>query len=278
MRLGPVVPLKDSVTLREEVISQWQDLWRDFLQNTSLHGSKNINCHKRHKIVRVVWTVLLLAMAGVCLKTLTDLYSRYYSYSFTTKITRERKQQIRFPSITICNRNKFHISQKNLNDTQLNYLRHTGDLEEIYPSIDWNGKEGTELNKMDNVKFWERGAYKEEDMFKMTYFKNQPFNVMRLNYSQKQDQRCFTFNGGDFVSENSGLTFVIDIMQWTYLDGGVYEAGVTMKYLPHPYNSRGTDCVDTKASHFVNPLEWFKVYSFDGCLQECSNKAAMDAL
>ncbi|XP_067660492.1 acid-sensing ion channel 1-like [Haliotis asinina] len=216
-------------------------------------------------------------MAIVCLGTLASLYSRYYSYNFTTKITRERKQQIRFPSTTICNRNKFDVSQGNLNAAELKYLRHNGDLEDIYPPIDWDGKEGAELNKMDYVKFWERGAYKAVDMFKGAYFKGQPFNVMGLKYSQKQDQRCFTFNGGDFVSENIGLILAIDVMQGTYLDGGVYEAGVTITYLPHPYNTRGMDCVNTKASDFVNPLEWFKEYSIEGCLQECSNKAAMDA-
>ncbi|XP_071088968.1 acid-sensing ion channel 1-like [Haliotis cracherodii] len=254
-------------------------------------------------------------MTGICLKTLADLYSTYYSYNFITKITRERKQQIRFPAITMCNLNRFDISQQNLTDTELKYLRRKGDLRNFFQSIDWEGEEGRELEKIDNVKFWEGGAYKEEEMFKYVSFKNINVPPEDLKYNQKQDQRCFTFSTNadrdTLESEDTQLNVVVNIMQETYLEGTVYEAGVKvyidepdtapsysddammgvpvgtttrikltkkeMKYLPTPYNSRGTDCLDTKASDFVNSLDWFKHYSFDGCLHECSNKAAMKA-
>ncbi|XP_071088966.1 acid-sensing ion channel 1-like [Haliotis cracherodii] len=254
-------------------------------------------------------------MTGICLKTLADLYSTYYSYNFITKITRERKQQIGFPAITICNLNRFDISQQNLTDTELKYLRCSGDIRNFFQSVDWEGEEGRELEKIDNVKFWEGGAYKEEEMFKYIFFKNINVPPEDLKYNQKQDQRCFTFSANadkdTLESEDTQLNVVVNIMQDTYLEGTVYEAGVKvyidepdtapsysddammgvqvgtttrmkltkkeMKYLPTPYNSRGTDCLDTKASDFVNSLDWFKLYSFDGCLHECSNKAAMNA-
>ncbi|XP_046553028.1 acid-sensing ion channel 1-like [Haliotis rubra] len=220
-------------------------------------------------------------MTGVSLNSLTDLYKKYYSYSFITKITRERKQQIRFPAITICTLSKFDISKQNLTNAELAYLHSSGYLAQMSPQVDWDGEEGRELDKLDNVKFWAGGAYKKEDIFKVIFFKNNRIITESLNYSQKQDHRCFTFNANADISalesEETKLTMSIDIMQDTYLEGAAYEAGIQMKYLPDPYNTRGTDCVDTQASDFVNPLEWFKVYSFDGCLLECSNKVAMDA-
>ncbi|XP_046377330.2 acid-sensing ion channel 1B-like [Haliotis rufescens] len=215
----------------------------------------------------------------------------------------------------MCNLNRFDISQQNLTDTELKYLRLKGDLRNLFQSIDWEGEEGRELEKIDNVKFWEGGAYKEEEMFKYVSFKNINVPPEDLKYNQKQDQRCFTFSANadrdTLESEDTQLNVVVNIMQETYLEGTVYEAGVKvyidepdtapsysddamtgvsvgtttrikltkkeMKYLPTPYNSRGTDCLDTKASDFVNSLDWFKHYSFDGCLHECSNKAAMNA-
>ncbi|XP_046553019.1 acid-sensing ion channel 1B-like [Haliotis rubra] len=315
MKVESVPTLKDGRTLREEVFSQWHDLRKAFLQDTSLHGWKYVPCQRRHILVRILWALLLLTMIGVSLSALVDLYKKYYSYSFITKITRERKQQIRFPAITICTLNKFDISKQNLTNAELRYLRSFGYLAHMSPQVDWDGEEGRELDKLDNVKFWAGGEYKKEDIFKVIFFKNNRILPESLNYSQKQDHRCFTFNANADVnaleSEHTALLMSIDIMQDTYLEGATYEAGVQvyidepetapsyndhsligvsvgtstrigltkkkMKYLPDPYNTRGTDCIDTTASDFVNPLEWFKVYSFDGCLQECSNKAAMNA-
>ncbi|XP_046553024.1 acid-sensing ion channel 1A-like [Haliotis rubra] len=254
-------------------------------------------------------------MIGGCMNTLVNLYKKYYSYNIITKITRERKQQIRFPDVTICTMSMFDKTQQNLTNAELSYLRSFGYLRSVLRRTVWDGEEGRELDKLDNVKFWAGGAYKKEDIFKIIYFKNKKVLPESLTYSPKQDQRCFTFNAHSDVnaqeSEGASLTMALNIMQETYLEGAAYEAGVQayidepdtapsysdlsligvsavtstriqltkkkMKYLPDPYNSRGTDCVDTTASDFVNPLEWFKMYSFDGCLQECSNKAAMDA-
>ncbi|XP_048243652.1 acid-sensing ion channel 1B-like [Haliotis rufescens] len=226
MKVEPVVTLKDGMTLREEILSQWKDLWRDFLRDTSLHG-----CKKRHKVIRVAWTVLLLTKTGICLKTLADLYSRYYSYNFITKITRERKQQIRFPAITFCNPNTFDISQQNLTKTELNYLRSKGPLAHMSPANDWYGEEGRELDKVDYVKFWEDGAYNEENMFEFIYFKHDRVLPERLKYNLKQDQRCFTFNANadiDTESGQAGLFITLNIMQETYLEGVVYEAGTNV--------------------------------------------------
>lgn len=167
-------------------------------------------------------------MIGLLLVTLANLYCKYYSYNFTTKITRERRQLLRLPDITICNKNRFDITKRNLTSAELKYVLSRGSLDFMFESVDWNGEDGRELEQVDYKKFWGDASYDAKDMFELIFL-NSFYKSSSMSESKRWNRLCFTFSAFAHEVEmevDDSLKIMINIMQWTYVNGSIYEAGV----------------------------------------------------
>jgi len=101
-----------------------------FLNETTLHGARFLT-HENKKI-RFIWGIFLAGAFGLSCYAIYELSQEYLGRPFTTTITRERKNELDFPAVTICNLNKISkssyakatrastASETNSTDEQLN--------------------------------------------------------------------------------------------------------------------------------------------------------------
>jgi hypothetical protein len=66
--------------------------------------------------LRFIWIVCFVASSGYCIYALTKSFQYYFSYSTTSQVTIERVSSMEFPTITLCNANRF----KFFNSTDIN--------------------------------------------------------------------------------------------------------------------------------------------------------------
>lgn len=113
--------------LRERAVSQTPPLsdsksrqsgakmWRDFADNTTLHGIRFIFM-KRHAVIRLMWLILLLSSGGYYISTVYRAFDKYYSRPINTVVSRKHLREMDFPAITICSNNLFSKSKISLAD------------------------------------------------------------------------------------------------------------------------------------------------------------------
>ena len=91
------------------------DLWREFTDNTTLHGIRYVFM-KRHLLVRSVWIMLLLASGGYYLFIVYSAFHKFYSRPINTVISTMHLNKMDFPAITICSLNFFAKSKLEMTD------------------------------------------------------------------------------------------------------------------------------------------------------------------
>lgn len=80
--------------------------WKEFLNNTTLHGVRNV-VSSRKIFIRITWLIFLLAAGTYYLATVYNAIDKYLQHPVTTKITMTYKTNITFPTVTICPNNLF---------------------------------------------------------------------------------------------------------------------------------------------------------------------------
>ena len=98
-------------------------LFRDFAQNTTLHGfsraAKERSEFNKYGWKNVVFLAAILSCLGLTGHNLYFLISDYLRFPVTTSIVVENHQELEFPAVTICNCNKqpTEAYYENYNDT-----------------------------------------------------------------------------------------------------------------------------------------------------------------
>ncbi|XP_012941892.1 amiloride-sensitive sodium channel subunit gamma-like [Aplysia californica] len=87
----------------------------EFAENTSMHGMANaVNIHKRFNGLlwkNVFWFLLILCGIVMSIMNLVKIAEDFRSSPVTTEVKMEYQPKIEFPSVTICNMNKWRNSQ-----------------------------------------------------------------------------------------------------------------------------------------------------------------------
>ncbi|CAF0806060.1 unnamed protein product [Brachionus calyciflorus] len=86
---------------------------KDNLETSTSHGIPNI-VRNKNWIIKIIWTICFSVSFAYCVYNLTKSFEIYFSYETDTKVTNNRLASIDFPTITICNKNKFNLA-KNAN-------------------------------------------------------------------------------------------------------------------------------------------------------------------
>ena len=86
------------------------DMWREFADNTTLHGIRYVFM-KRHILIRLLWLAVLLTSGGYYSFTVYKAFDKYYSRPISTVLSRKHFKEMDFPAVTICSLNLFAKSK-----------------------------------------------------------------------------------------------------------------------------------------------------------------------
>ncbi|CAG0918946.1 unnamed protein product, partial [Notodromas monacha] len=95
--------------------------WREFADRTTLAGCSQL-AETRHRSARTAWFVIFCALLGMTVWNTTTVVLDYLTYPVTTFVTVTVEPKIRFPAVTICNRNPVECSK-----VAVVYLKHRDD-------------------------------------------------------------------------------------------------------------------------------------------------------
>lgn len=166
--------------------------WRDFVENSTLHGMHCI-ISSQTTFRRIIWTLILLVGVGYFSYQSSVLLTKYLSFRVTTKTTLVFEQEPEFPAVTICN---FNMLRKSLVEKH-NFTEITDQVlmskagEKINDTTDW-------------------GRYKDLDVFEIYLKAGHGIQDMLFDCSWKGERcghqnftpilttmgLCHTFNSG----------------------------------------------------------------------------------
>lgn len=81
--------------------------WTTFIENTTLHGIRNVLPSQRPNVSRVVWSVVMLTFGAYFICIFYKAVHKYFQYHTVTLITKNYEQNMSFPAVTICPDNLF---------------------------------------------------------------------------------------------------------------------------------------------------------------------------
>ncbi|XP_046364367.2 acid-sensing ion channel 1-like [Haliotis rufescens] len=279
-------------------------IWRGFLQETTLHGCKNAEDSQRGSVHRVLWTLLVLGMLGGLLFTLFQSYKDFCEYRVISKTQINVEREMPFPAITVCNMNNIDVFEKNISQTLKNYLFNFtiyGNL----PPVNWSDPKSRELEQLTLSYVNEHYSTNMSKFISAVRWRGT--GEMTFKPVNAYVGKCFVANTNltdvaksTFEGRNGGLEMFLNIgdegaiMEGDLTAGAMIflhepkeyartlESGIMLapgssffidvkqskyKYMPAPYKSYGDSyCVDVDST-----------YSYDGCMRAWASTQAATA-
>ncbi|KAJ8298909.1 hypothetical protein KUTeg_022969 [Tegillarca granosa] len=269
-------------------------LWRDFMEDTSMHGIKHVNQHQQYKLRRIIWLIAVIGMGSFMAYSLWTLFAAYVKYPTMSNINFEFVDELPYPAVTICNVSPYKKSALN-GDAVLDYYFLTiSRMASFVTPLDYSNPMYADYNKPLDESWLQNISLTIDDMFLYCIESNTNAPCReRLTPYITEAGLCYTYNSYEYgkrhgnmktslTGSNSAPTFYIHINQDQYVYNQDLAAGIKVvlhdpseepdvyKYLPAPYKATANEyCIDTKGSDFVNPLKYQQVYSRYGCVREC---------
>ena len=78
-------------------------------ETTSIHGLPNLS-RSRSGVARAVWTLLFTLACSYSVYLISQSFAAYFAYNVVSTVSIVKRQQIEFPTITICNLNAFDLT------------------------------------------------------------------------------------------------------------------------------------------------------------------------
>ncbi|XP_078684343.1 bile acid-sensitive ion channel-like [Branchiostoma floridae x Branchiostoma belcheri] len=221
---------------------------REYAAETSLHGVGKI-AGARHRGVRLLWSVLFLGMFGVATWQITERFVAYFQFDTVTNMKVEFRDVLDFPTVTICNFNKYRDSQITEEEEQYvstllegstgfsdydydaDYYDDDGDGEYQY-SYDWNN---TGIPDDFNLaEFTLRAGFDIHTSLKHCLWRGQTCYSDNFTHIFTSFGNCWMFNGEGKLNQTisgvgNGLQVAIDIQQDEYTENaptGNLDAGI----------------------------------------------------
>jgi len=220
-------------------------VWRGlqyFCHSTSFHGLPHI-AESRSFIRIAYWMALLVLAFGLLIWAITSVTIAYFKYN--TFIIREQKfpDKLKFPSITVCNLNRYAKSklQRNLNYSEDQIFQAAVFADRLSTrnilnaNINLNESATTFTN---DIAAFAAGGFTQfshdiENMLWSCYFNNQHCSVSDFTTRINRNGKCFTFN--DNASEtlytttpgaDHGLELILNVEQYDYFLSSASSVGV----------------------------------------------------
>lgn len=100
----------EAVTVKMDDLIKSSKTWRNFLDQTTFHGVKNIINLKYSLVRRVIWAMIVISSTSLFLYQVTRRTLLYEKKETTVNVKVLYTGELAFPSTTICNQNKFRFS------------------------------------------------------------------------------------------------------------------------------------------------------------------------
>ncbi|XP_056409634.1 acid-sensing ion channel 1C-like isoform X1 [Hyla sarda] len=214
-----------------------------FASNSTLHGISHVFLPGGVTPRRVFWACAFLSSLSCFLFQVADRIIYYSEFHHVTTLDEMESTLMTFPAITICNYNKFRLSQLTARDLDYmgDLLGLRKDMEELKDVI----QNSSEPDRPFSLKeFYERTGHKMEDMMLECRYRNRECGPKNFSVEYTSNGKCYTFNSGKPGYEllytlkggtGNGLELMLDIQQDEYIPvvedtvDSLLEAGVKVQ-------------------------------------------------
>ncbi|XP_035682884.1 acid-sensing ion channel 5-like [Branchiostoma floridae] len=232
---------------------------REYAEGTSLHGLGKI-VGARHGGARLAWSLLFLTMFGVAAWQITERFVAYFQFDTVTNMKVEFRDVLDFPTVTICNFNKYRFSKITAQELQyvstllegstgFNDYDYDSDYEDSDQyNFDWNSTgipDGFNL-----AEFTLRAGFDMDVSLIGCTWRGQACSKDNFTLVFTSFGICWVFNEGGTLNQTiagvgNGLRVAINIQQDEYTENaltGNLDAGI--RFVVHSPNEPPT--VDTQ--------------------------------
>ena len=167
--------------------------WRDFVENSTLHGMHCI-ISSQTTFRRIIWTLFLLVGVGYFSYQTSVLWTKYLRYPVTTKTTLVFEREPEFPAVTICNFNmlrKSLIEKHNFTEVIDQALMSKTGVKMNETSIDWS-----RYKNVDVFEVYLKGGHGIQDMILDCSWKGERCGYQNFTPILTTMGLCHTFNSG----------------------------------------------------------------------------------
>ena len=168
--------------------------WKDFVENSTLHGMHCI-ISSQTTFRRIIWTLFLLVGVGYFSYQSSVLLEKYLSFPVTTKTTLELEDEPEFPAVTICNFNmlrKSVVESNNFTEVADQALMSKAGIAINDTNIDWSP-----FKDLDVFEIYRQGGHQIQDMILECSWKGERCNYQNFTPILTSMGLCYTFNSGE---------------------------------------------------------------------------------
>lgn len=168
--------------------------WKDFVENSTLHGMHCI-ISSQTTFRRIIWTLFLLVGVGYFSYQSSVLLEKYLSFPVTTKTTLELEDEPEFPAVTICNFNmlrKSVVESNNFTEVADQALMSKAGIAINDTNIDWSP-----FKDLDVFEIYRQGGHQIQDMIIECSWKGERCNYQNFTLILTSMGLCYTFNSGE---------------------------------------------------------------------------------
>ncbi|CAC5360911.1 ASIC5 [Mytilus coruscus] len=105
-------PATDTFEANIDSVS-FESLWKEFQDNTTMHGIKNARKENKYKLRWVIWTIALKGMGIILGYTVPKLIAYYRTNPTLTNINVKFVKEMLYPAVTFCNMSPYKRSAVN---------------------------------------------------------------------------------------------------------------------------------------------------------------------
>ncbi|XP_046577735.1 acid-sensing ion channel 1C-like [Haliotis rubra] len=220
-------------------------------------------------------------MAGYLSYNLTKELINYYSYPVITNTKLDVHEELPFPAVTFCNLSPYNLTRVRAVDPYLEeYFAKTSLFGPYIGPINWSDPGyGSTFQESHNRDWWKNIYMSLTQMFSLCWMNGMEYHpctlVMKPILTHMGQCATFNWNASDaakvrLTGSDNGLVMHADIGHANYVLGSQLAAGMKYQYMPPPYQAfKNRTCLDTSSPSFTNTLQYFDVYTYENCLQEC---------
>jgi len=173
---------------------------KNWCERTTFHAIPNIASNEQI-VLKLMWTLCLLASLGYCCRILTSSVIDYYEYRVLTTIEIVQESSSQFPAITICNLNQFDFSKLKDREIYENYESNSSKSND--PKEQFNTYRDSFLTNLSRSEL-ERIRFTLNDMLVSCYYSEIKCveSDFELLYSEKYGN-CYVFNS--YLNKNKSI-------------------------------------------------------------------------
>ena len=223
-------------SFKERLCSKDTHKFRKYIENTTTHGVVRIFSGKS-KARRVFWAIVVIFAAGFCLYNIVDQMVEYANRPTATTITQRtnRKGELTFPAVTLCNLNRFKRS------VYESLIVDKGALSALFasPSSVCNNDTASGFLSRSNISYrhiQDVARHQAKDLIVQCTYAGEDCNHTDFSEVLTRLGYCYTFNSGSLglpllksqgIGTRYGLSLTLNIEQDEYLEWPVgLDAGV----------------------------------------------------